>query len=362
MALFSFPKLSSYLGIDIGTSGVKILECVNEKGTPRLANYGFSAEPLETVGIHNLRDNPPECAAVIQQILTKARITTKKVIASLPTFSVFSSVITLDNPNPASLEGEIKEKAKRIIPLPLEEMSLDWKQLPKTEMTGKTTETPPPSEGVITEKIKQPSRLLIIAAQRKLVNQYIEIFKLAKLELLSLETEAFALIRSLAGNDRAPLMIVDIGAVTTDISIIKDLTPILDRSLEIGGVHITKTISETLSVNLAHAEEIKRDLGLSLKGEQNLALRNVQELLNPIIHEIRYTANLYGSTISKILLTGGSAFLPSLPEYLQSALNARVIVGDPWSRLIYPKGLEPVLQEIGPRFAVASGLAMREIS
>ena len=116
---------------------------------------------------------------------------------------------------------------------------------------------------------------------------------------MSLETEAFALMRSLLGNDKGPVMVVDIGAVTADLSIIKDLTPVLDRSLDMGGMHLTRRLSEVLSVNIAHAEEIKKDLGLSLKGAQSPAIATLREMLNPVIHEIRYTANLYGSPLQK---------------------------------------------------------------
>ncbi len=348
----------AYLGIDIGASGIKIVECLNEKGVPRLANYAFSQEPLETIGKKDPRDNPEECAAVLREIITRAHITSSKAIASLPTFSVFSSVITVGEEKRTVLEEEIKEKAKKIIPLPMEEMVLDWKIV--SETLEQSTDSPS-SLDVIAEKPQRIRRVLITAAQRKLVSSYIQIFKLAKLELLSLETESFALIRSLMGNDASPAMMVDMGAATTNLSIIQDLTPVLDRSLDTGGINLTKRLSEVLSVNMAHAEEIKKDLGLSLQNTQSPALAALKEMLNPILHEIRYTANLYGGNLSKLILTGGSAFLPLLPSYLQETFNTRVIIGDPWNPMIFPKGLEGVLSEIGPRFSVAAGLAMREI-
>jgi type IV pilus assembly protein PilM len=364
MALFG-KKSEGYLGVDIGASGIKIVECVNEKGKPRLANYAFSVEPLETVGKKDLRLVPEETAALLQKIIAKAKMQGTRAVASLPTYSVFTSVITIPEVERKALTEEIKEKAKRIIPLPSEEMVLDWKVLPSPEEPKESAPVSAPTsipsqEGLIAEKPKRMIRVLLTAAQRKLVENYVQIFKLAKLDLVSLETEAFALIRSLVGNDRGTTMLVDIGAVNADLSVIKDLTPILNRSLSVGGIHISKTLAENLSTDLRRAEEIKKDLGLSLQ-TQGPAREALKEIVAPIIHEIRYTAQLYGGPIEKIILTGGSAYLPSFPEYLQEALNVRVVIGNPWSRLIYPKGLEGVLQEIGPRFSVAIGLAMREI-
>ncbi len=361
MAWFSSHNEIRYLGIDLGGSGVKIVECRSEKGVPRLTNYAFSQEPLETIGQRDIRDTPQECAVLIRDVLHTMHGSATKTVASLPTFSVFSSVITVQGGDKAAIGAEVQEKAKRIIPLPIEEMVVDWKIITQalTQPTPSTSGTS--GKEVINENPQKTARVLLTAAQRKLVSRYIQIFKLAGLELISLETEAFALMRSLLGNDRSPVMVVDMGAVTADLSIIKDLTPVLDRSLDMGGMHLTRRLSEVLSVNIAHAEEVKKDLGLSLKGAQSPALTTLKEMLNPVIHEIRYTANLYGSQVQKIILTGGSAFLPGLGSYLQEMLNVRVIIGNPWSHMTYPKNLEPVLQQIGPRLSVAAGLAMREI-
>jgi len=66
-------------------------------------------------------------------------------------------------------------------------------------------------------------------------------------------------------------------------------------------------------------------------------------------------------SLDKIILTGGSAFLPDLTTYFSKLLDIKVIIGDPWDKIVYPLELKPVLQQLGPRFSVAVGLAMREI-
>jgi Tfp pilus assembly PilM family ATPase len=120
----------------------------------------------------------------------------------------------------------------------------------------------------------------------------------------------------------------------------------------------------SLNVNQERAEQFKRDFGLAGGGFKNVP-DVIQKSLNSIINEIKYVFEIYqrqgNSRIEKIVLTGGSAFLPSLPEYLSELLNMQVIIGDPWDRIIYPLDLKPVLQEVGPRMAVSTGLAMRDI-
>jgi len=65
--------------------------------------------------------------------------------------------------------------------------------------------------------------------------------------------------------------------------------------------------------------------------------------------------------VEKIILAGGSAFLPNLVGYLTELFNKSVMIGNPWDRVIYPEELKSALDEIGSRLAVAIGLAMRDI-
>jgi type IV pilus assembly protein PilM len=91
----------------------------------------------------------------------------------------------------------------------------------------------------------------------------------------------------------------------------------------------------------------------------------VVKTVSPVVNEIKYAINLYqnknNKKIEKIVLSGGSALLPNLVNYLGDLLDMRVIIGDPWSRLSYPADLKPLLNEIGPKMSVAVGLALREM-
>lgn len=312
------------------------------------------------------------------------------------------------------LGSAIKWEAKKFIPVPLEEMILDWKILNKKEVKviknatkefqnnkaagenglsnnqandkdddlkdladstaalknipsiSKKNETKTLNDDeIIKPKNSDNSyRILLTAAPKNLVARYIDIFKRAKFNLLSLETEAFALSRALLGNDLSTVMIVDIGATTADICIIEEGVPILNRGIDTGGEFITKTIMNSLNVNQDRAEQFKRDFGLSNSGNKNVP-DVIQKSLNSITNEIKYVFELYekqvNNKIDKIILTGGSAFLPNLPGYLSELLNLQVIIGDPWDRIIYPLDLKPILQEIGPRMGASIGLAMRDI-
>ena len=120
-------------------------------------------------------------------------------------------------------------------------------------------------------------------------------------------------------------------------------------------------------VNLERAEQFKRDFGISTgdSASQGQIPRTIEFIVSSIVNEIKFVLNMYqnqqGRPIEKVVLSGGSSFLPNLTEYFEKVLDIKVFIGDPWARVVHPIDLKPVLQELGPRFAVSIGLAMREI-
>ena len=218
---------------------------------------------------------------------------------------------------------------------------------------------------------EKTEKFLITGASKAMVQKYVTAFKLAGLDLVSLETETFAIIRSLIGKDKSRTMIVDLGAVRTNIIIVENGIPYVTRSLDMGGHSFTEAMSKTLSMNMMDAEKMKTDIKTVSSLYPNDTLPKLFEnAVAPMITELQYSMNLYvnqgGSdeepkTIEKIILTGGASALPSLATYIAEKLNTKTYVGDPWARVVYPDALRPVLDELGPRFAVGIGLAMRDI-
>jgi type IV pilus assembly protein PilM len=291
-------------------------------------------------------------ARAINKVRTEAGISARRVTASLPTFAVFSSIINIDNPDKKKMAEEVNEEAKKVIPLPLEEMTLDWKVVPETGEKNSAKGSLP---------------VFLTGSPKKLVKKYIDIFHAAKLELASLETETFSLVRALLGDDKSTVMIIEIGANSTDLSIIKDSIPVLNRSLAVCASTVTKALAEKLGLPFAQAEQFKFDLSVSLSDHPAEELPQLLvKTLEPIVTEIQYMLDFFHSqnngSVDKIILSGGGALLLNLADYLSQRLNIQTIIGDPWHRVRYPEELKPVLSEVGPRLAVAIGLAMREMN
>jgi type IV pilus assembly protein PilM len=397
MQLFGSKNNLSYLGVDLGNAGVKIVELKNEGGKPALVTYGLAEMSIDAAG-RSVDQTEEEIVELLKQICAKSKVSTNKAISSLPSFSVFSSIITLPEMKDKELSKAIIWEAKKFLPMNVEDMNLDWRVIGKYESaTGLNDIIPQKQENFeekkeeatknISENIQEETKkqeiknevssavsanhksylkILVTAAPKKNVARYLSIFKKAGIELLGLETESFALERSLIGYEESPIMIVDIGAITSDLIIVEKGIPVLSRSVDAGGATITQMVASGLKVDIKRAEQFKRDIGFQTNTKQGIP-KVIENSIEPIINEIKYCFDLFLSReeknkrIEKIVLTGGSSFLPNLPEFLSELLNIKVVIGDPWSRIVYPMELKPVLDELAPRMSVAVGLAMREI-
>jgi type IV pilus assembly protein PilM len=378
MGLFGKKKEERFegmLGVDIGTSGIKVVEISPEKGRLRLSRYGYSEPAGSAKAAGSLLDDAPKAAETLRKIMKESSMKAGKAVASLPSSKIFHVMITLPVPKDPKedLKPLIEAQAKKLIPLPLEEMILDSNildkdLLPKHEAkpaAKKKTDEPeiPVPEAMPQDKSKKYIRVLLTGAPKVLVSKYVEIFRQAKIELVSLETEIFAVIRSLVGKDKSRIMIVDMGAERTNIAVVDKGIPYLTRGIKSGGAAVTQALAASMGVSFEEAEAMKRDL--AHKQSQGLPAP-LEEAIKPIVHEIRYALQLYAdqefhdnSTVEKIIITGGSSHVPGLITYLTAALNVNVYHGDPWARVATPPEARPVLDEVGPRLAVAIGLAMR---
>ncbi|MEI6511526.1 MAG: pilus assembly protein PilM [Candidatus Uhrbacteria bacterium] len=367
MGLFGGNKTHTYLGVDIGTSGLKVVELSNEKGRAKVMTYGYS-ERQPGQPVYSPFDDPKGTGERLAALCKKAGVRGTKVMAALPLSSVFSTIVSVPKrKHEKEMQPLVDAQVAKLTPMPLSEMVTST-----TFIDGKGSKG---SEGVkgAEEKIKSSDhvRVLVTGAAKSLVQKYIEIFKVAKLDLTALDTESFALVRSLIGKDKSPIAILDIGGASTSITIVEKGIPVLSRSIGIAGNNVTRRIMDQMSIEETEAEQIKQDL-MTVVGTAPGGIGGLPAVLDavmqPLLTEIRYAFQLYAGMelceykkVEKIVVTGGSSHLPRIVEFLKESLNMNVYRGDPWARVVFAEDLRPVLDEIGPRMSVAIGLAMREI-
>ncbi|MFA6427480.1 MAG: pilus assembly protein PilM [Candidatus Magasanikbacteria bacterium] len=382
-----FSKTESYLGIDIGANGIKVVELRKNKGRPQLWTYGIVDKAMD-VHVHAsqektveqlLREKEAKRGVVIESnddkkdptslqelvlqdkriaeyaellkiLMQKARIQSRRVTSSLPVSYVFHAILNLPAVDEKQLDGIIKAEIAKMIPRPIEEMQVVHQKVSPIDP----------------DKKAKYSTYLVTAAPKVLVAFYTAIFQKAGLQLEELETEAFALARSLVGKDSTVSMVVDVGAERTNFFIIDGGVPMTHRSLQLGGNNIDAILSQSFGVEIDQVKQIKNDMSLQgMNTREDLFL----PILDPMAKEIQYSFDLYlrqsgneQKRPEKIILTGGGGLFPPIQSYIQKQFPLRVFIGDPWARVIYQDGLKPILDELGPRMSVCIGLGLRHFS
>jgi type IV pilus assembly protein PilM len=169
--------------------------------------------------------------------------------------------------------------------------------------------------------------------------------------------------------DLSSACILDIGARTTSLTIVDKGTVQMSHGLDIAGAEMTRILASSMGVAFKRAEDFKLIHGINnseiqnseeKQGVKTTLLTLIDEILNEserMINEYQLKTN---RKIEKIILNGGSAQMGGLREYIETKLKIKTFIADPWSKIIYPMGLEKTLKEIGPQFSVAVGAAMRE--
>lgn len=364
-----FKNISpNFLGVDIGTTGIRLVELRMEGGKQGLVNYGHleSEDYLSlggTSGNKKLVDNTylshDKIVADLKEVIMAMGIGAKKIAMSLPISSAFSSVINLPNIQEEDVNRAVNFEARKYIPIPLEEVSYGWSIIysGKSDVSAAKNEKNNRNE-------KSGIKVLIVAIPKDIAIKYLNIAQSLNLDLISLETESFPLARSLADGKKGVFTIVDIGSKTTSITIVEDGIILASHSVSnIGGLEITNILSHGLNIDPKRAEALKRDIGLKFSG----ADKKVSEIMMPIVSVIAsdikkinetYTRD-YGKEIDRIILTGGSASLPGIVDFFKNELKVNVEIGNPWKTVSFEEKLLPKLAEIAPQFSVAVGLALR---
>lgn len=333
-----FSKSTSILGVDIGTSYIKVAQITHNKD---------KSKQLDTYGIVNVSGQIgtsqeagiKETAGILTTLLSRAQVTTKRCVASLPNSAVFTSVIDMPKMSDKELESAMQFEAKKYVPLPFAEVKIDWAVISEVPSTNSL-------------------KVMLIAVPNQVKDNYQAVFRHAGLELEVIEIEALALIRSLVVDSATNSVIIDIGAKATGLNVVKGGLLQLTRNLNIGGDTITERIAESLNISFSRAEQFKKEFGIN---GNNFVPETIKPVLNVIKGEVKQLMSIYqshGVGIGNIIMVGGGSQLPGTTDYFKD-LGSTVYLGNPLAQVRYPKATEAVLARARAQLPVAMGLALR---
>ena len=353
------------LGIDIGTSSIKIIELSRRGETTKLEKYGeiFSEaifeRPFRTFEKDTLFLSGREISKAIIGVLKEAKIFERKAVFSIPDFSSFFTTFDLPSMTDEEIPQAVRFEARHHIPLPLSEVTLDWSIIKRETIDRKRVRL----------------KILLVAVPNEIINQYQQIALFSNLKLVALEAEVFGLIRAVIRDEEKTILLLDTGAQSSNLSLLDQSILKSSYSFDVSANEMIQIIAKTFNVDFQTAEDLVKLYGImpiekidkEFKIPASASPQKIKEALTPfadlMVLEINRISQSYFQSeqreVSKIIVAGGMALLPGLKEYFESNIQKEVEIANPFSEIIYPPILEQTLRELGPSYAVAVGMAFR---
>jgi type IV pilus assembly protein PilM len=335
------------LGLDIGSRSIKLIELGFEGNSVGLVAAGSISTPPKTLGLAQPADSE-SIAQAIKRLIKETGVKSKEVHIALPESKVFTRVIEVPALSQRELTSAIQWEAEQYIPLPLDQVNLDFTVLRDAAATG-----------------VNKMEVLLVAAPKTLVDNYLSILESAELSPASAETEVIATTRALTRSvpNVHSVMIVSLGALTTDVAIVRNGILTFTRALAAGGDAFTRALAESLDFNLTQAEEYKRAYGVEPDKLEGKIAAAAKPITDTIVDELKRALIFYQEKykeehVQLVLLSGGSARMPGLVVYLAQLLGVEVQLANPWVGIAWAPRFN-VLTTEGPNFCVAVGLALR---
>lgn len=348
--MFLFKKKKDVIGVDIGSSSVKVVQLKDNKGTFQLLNVGIFPLPPEAIVDNTLMDSS-SVATVIRNLVQNLDIKSKDVVCSISGNSVIIRKIILPTMPQEELEDQISWEAEQYIPFDINDVNMDF-QILSPDSHDQTK-----------------MNVLLVASKKDIINDYVAVFSEAGMQLSVIDVDSFAIQNAFEVNydydSNDIIALVNIGASIMNINVIKDGLTLFTRDVQMGGNLYTEEIQKQVGLSSKDAENGK----LLVNESTDKPLRNVVLKVNETIaQEIRRSLDFYNSTasddrISRVFMSGGCSKVYHLINAISEQVGLPVDRLNPFAKLKYNENaFDPeYLEEIGPFMAVPVGLAIRRV-
>jgi len=358
----------SIVGLDIGTSSVKIIQLKPVGNQWKLVSMGMVELPKESLENKNPESQKSFLVESVKQVFKESGIKIKKCVTSLSGDSVIIRYVKLPFMTPEELKGAISREAEQYIPLNIDQVVLDFQILGESQEDGQ-------------RKID----VLLVAAKVDVVDQHLLLLKSAGLSPQVVDVDAFALQNAYEINQLEPneetVALINMGASLTTINILEGTNTRFTRDIPVAGNDFTKEIQKEFNLKFGEAEELKRSHGaismeeddfnlstVSHKDDRVLRMSDVMTpVLNKLLGEIRRSFDYYETqarkkTVERVILLGGSARLKNVNRFLANKLGIPVEHFSAFRNIETSKNIDAEqLAEKEYHMGVCLGLALRQM-
>lgn len=333
------------VAIDIGTYSVKAI-CAQPGEKPAIKRI---AEVFNTSGMAIPTDDASveKMAAVMESLFTDYDLPRNDVRVAIPETVVSTKVISLPPLSDAELASAINWQAEQHIPIPPEELALEYQVLFRPGRND-----------------KQPMRVLLVGLRKTVIDHYVNLFHSVGIEPTLIETQVLSIMRSLQFVPEDPsTLVVHIGASSMNMALVHQAELKFVLSHLNGGQLLTKALEQTLAMDSAQSEQYKRTYGLDQAQFQGKVREAMMPAARLLITEVKKAVQFFVNqnpqdSVKRIVLSGGSALLPGLVQYVTEETGCEVLVSAPFTN---SSGTVP--EQINqPSMTVCMGLLSRDLS
>ncbi len=343
------PKAKNLVGIDIGSSAVKVVGLEKSNGKLLLKAIGREVLPEDTIVDGAIMSKLP-LAESLNKIFTEQRIRNSRIATSISGHSVIVKKVALPMLSSAELEESIQWEAEQYIPFDLAEVNVDYQVLREV-----------PDE--------QKLEVILVAAKKEKIADYCSVVSMTGKTPSVVDIDAFALLNAYEVNyepeEDSIVALLNIGASSMIMNIVRGTEFLFTRDIATGGEQYTEFLQRDLGIDRDEAEEYKQmiDVPFEMEDQVRSVLRSVSENMALEIEKTLeyFKTTTYSKDIESLYICGGASKTEGLQEYLSETLQFPVEILDPF-RKVEVNGAGDLLDDAehsGADFAVAVGLAMR---
>ncbi len=350
LELPSFMKSKDVVGLDIGSSSIKMVQVKEAKQGWQLVKLGFAELPPEAIVDGSIIDSM-SVADSIRNLIKENNVKATNVASALSGHSVIIKKVTLPAMTDEELSESIQWEAEQYIPFPISDVNIDFQILGmESEGTGQMD-------------------VMLVAVKKDVINDYVNVIKEGGLEPVVMDVDSFAIENMLEANYTiAPdenIVIVNVGGSLTGMSILTGGITVFTRAIPIGGNLFVEEIQKELNISFNDAETLKK--GGSVEGiDGDQALPVIERVSGNLAVEIKRSVDFFlggspGIYVNKVFLGGGGAKTRDLSDTIQERVGIPVEIINPFNNINCNQKIFDLhyLEDAGPYFSVAVGLAMR---
>jgi type IV pilus assembly protein PilM len=347
-----FKANKDIVGIDIGSSSVKLVQLREARGAYHLVSLGMALFPPEAI-VDNVIMDSSSVVETIRNLVENQKIKTKNVATAISGHSVIIRKVQLPIMTEDEMEASIQWEAEQYIPFEISEVNLDFQIL-----------GPDP---------KDPSQMtvILVAAKKDFVSDYIAVFNECGLNPVVMDIASFALENAYETNcgfsEDEVVALINMGASAMNVNVLKGSVTVFTRDIQVGGNMFNEEIQKRLGLNSEDAERVK--LGGEVGGvDPEKVTKVIVDASETLAQEVQRSLDFFSATsadekVQKLFIAGGVAKTPQVIVALEQRLGIPVEVINPFrSILINEKDFDSeYIAAVGPLYTVAVGLAMRRL-